>query len=275
MAALLALGASLCWGVADFLGGLASRHLPVLGVLAVTFPVGALGAAAAVLAFGPERPGGSALALAALAGLFGLAGLAALYRGLAVGAMSVVAPISATAPLVPVVVGVARGERPSALQWAGIAFALAGIVLLSREAGATRRVAAGAALGVVAAAGFGLFFLTLDAASDEGALWSALSLRVAGAAVVLVLALVLRPRLPRAPRDVAPLVLVGTLDLSANALFAAASSRGLVSVVSVLASLYPAVVVGLAMLTLGERLTVPRAAGAGAALAGAALISAG
>lgn len=275
MAALLALGASLCWGVADFLGGLSSRRLPVLGVLAVTFPVGALGAALAVLAFGPEMPGRSALAFAGLAGLFGLAGLAALYRGLAVGAMSVVAPLSATAPLVPVAAGVARGERPSALQWAGIALALCGVVLLSREAGSTRRVAAGAALGVVAAAGFGLFFVTLDAASDEGALWSALSLRLAGALVVVALALALRPRLPRAPADLAPLVVVGGLDLAANGLFAAASSRGLVSVVSVLASLYPAVVVGLAMLTLGERLTPPRATGAAAALAGAALISAG
>jgi drug/metabolite transporter (DMT)-like permease len=275
VAALLALGASLCWGVADFLGGLASRRLPVLGVLAVTFPVGALGAVVAVLVFRPDRPDGEALALAALAGLFGLAGLAALYRGLAVGAMSVVAPLSATAPLVPVVVGVARGERPGAWQWAGIALALVGIVLLSREPGGTSRVAAGATLGVVAAAGFGLFFVTLDAASDEGALWSALSLRLAGAAVVVALALVLRPRLPRTPRDAAPLVVVGLLDLSANALFAAASSRGLVSLVSVLASLYPAVVVGLAMLTLGERLTRPRAAGAVAALAGAAFISAG
>jgi drug/metabolite transporter (DMT)-like permease len=274
VAALLALGASLCWGVADFLGGMASRRLPVLGVLAVTFPVGALGAALAVLVFRPDRPDGGALGLAALAGLFGLAGLAALYRGLAVGAMSVVAPLSATAPLVPVAVGVARGERPGAWQWAGIALALAGIVLLSREPGATSRVAAGAALGVVAAAGFGLFFVALDAASDEGALWSALSLRTAGAAVVVALALALRPRLPRTPRDAAPLVVVGMLDLSANALFAAASSRGLVSLVSVLASLYPAVVVGLAMLTLGERLTRSRAAGAAAALAGAALISA-
>lgn len=275
MAALLALGAALCWGVSDFLGGLASRRLPVLGVLAATMPVGALGAAAAVLVVRPEAPGGTTVALAAAAGLAGLVGLLGLYRGMAVGAMAVVAPLSATAPLLPVTVGVARGERPGALQWLGAAVAVVGVLLLSREPGTSRRLAAGALFGVVAAAGFGTFFVALDAASDGGALWPALILRSTAALAVLVAVAAVRPPLPRDRSDAWPLFVVGTLDMAANGLFAAASSRGLVSLVSVLASLYPAVVVLLAIVTLGERLTPLRAAGACAALAGAALISAG
>ena len=273
-AALLALGAALCWGFGDFMGGLASRRLPVLGVLAVTMPTGALiaGAALAVRPHAPPAP--SDLALAAFAGVAGLAGLVALYRGLAVGAMAVVAPVSATAPLIPVTFGLARGERPAAVEWLGVALALAGIVLVSRESGASTRVGAGAGLGVLAAAGFGTFFVALDAASEDGALWPTLSLRVAGAAVVLALALAVRPALPRR-RQLPPLLAVGALDMTANGLFAAASARGFVSLVSVLASLYPAVVVALAAALLGERVGGVRLAGAACALAGAALVTAG
>lgn len=275
MAALLALGAALCWGVSDFLGGLASRRLPVLSVLVVAMPVGALVAVAAVAAVRPDAPDGRTVAAAVIAGLAGLVGVAALYRGLAVGAMAVVAPLSATGPLVPVAVGVARGERPEPVQWLGVLVALVGVLLLSREEVSSRRVAAGALLGVVAAVGFGTFFVALDAASAGGALWPTLVLRSAGALAILAVALVVRPPLPRTRASLAPLFAVGTLDMAANGLFAAASSRGLVSLVSVLASLYPAVVVLLAIATLGERLTRLRAAGAGAALVGAALISAG
>lgn len=274
-AALLALGASLCWGVADFLGGLASRKLAVLGVLAVTMSAGALAAAAALAVFPQAPPTTSDLALAALAGIASLGGLAALYRGLAVGAMAVVAPLSATGPLIPVVFGLARGERPGALQWAGVGLALLGIALVSRERARGTRVAAGAGLGILAAAGFGTFFVTLDAASETGALWPTFALRVSGAVLVLGIAAVLRPPLPRGRRQVTPLLAVGALDMTANALFAAASSRGFVSLTSVLASLYPAVVVALAAGFLGERVGGARLAGAACALAGAALISAG
>ena len=266
-AALLALGAALCWGVGDFIGGLASRRLAVLSVLVVTMPTGAVIAGVVLLLRPTEPPARVDFALAALAGLAGLAGVAALYRGLAVGAMGVAAPLSGTAPIIPVAVGLAQGERPSAVQWAGVALALVGIVLVSRETNAAGRLATGAALGIVAAVAFGTFFTALDAASDEGALWPTFALRVAGGVAIVGIALAARAPVPRGRQQLAPLLVVGTLDMTANGLFAAATSRGYVSLVSVLASLYPAVVVGL--------LAGTRLAGAACALGGAALITAG
>jgi drug/metabolite transporter (DMT)-like permease len=195
--------------------------------------------------------------------------------------MSVIAPISATAAAVPLAVGLARGERPSALQAAGVALALVGVALASREpveeALGGSRLAAGFGFAVLAAIGFGFFFVAVDAASDGGAgvLWVTLVLRSASSGIVLLAALAVRPRLPGEPRTLAALVAVGGLDMCANAFFAAASTRGLVSVVSVLASLYPVVVVLLARTVLKERIARAQQAGVVLALAGVALISAG
>ena len=276
-----ALGASLSWGFSDFLAGLKSRTLAVVAVLAVSQPAGLAFVAVALLVVGGEAPGASESAWAVGAGAVGVLALAAFYRGLAAGAMSVIAPISATAAAVPLAVGLARGERPSALQAAGVGLALVGVALASREpveeALGGSRLAAGFGFAVLAALGFGFFFVAVDAASDGGAsvLWVTVLLRSASSAVVLAAALALRPRLPREPATLAVLLAVGALDMSANVLFAAASTRGLVSVVSVLASLYPVVVVLLARTVLKERIARAQLAGVVLALAGVALISAG
>lgn len=277
----LALTASLAWGVADFLAGLKSRALAVPAVLVVSQPAGLALAAALVIARDAPPPDARHALYAVLGGGVGVLGLAAFYKGLAVGAMSVVAPVSATAAAVPLTMGVATGERPSAFQAAGVGLALLGVVLASREAEVEARrrtrVAAGFGFALLAALGFGFFFVAIDAASAEGTdvLWVTLLLRSASFSVVLAAALALRPRLPRRPASVAALLLVGVLDMSANALFAAASTRGLVSVVAVLASLYPVVVVVLARIALHERIARTQQAGVVLALAGVALISAG
>lgn len=277
----LALTASLSWGVADFLAGLKSRTHAILAVLVVSQPAGLALVAVLVAARGGPAPDARHALYAALGGGVGVLGLAAFYRGLSVGAMSIVAPVSATAAVVPLAVGLATGERPSGLQGAGIGIALAGVLLASREAEVEARrgtrTAAGFGFAVLAALGFGFFFVAIDAASAEGAdvLWVTLLLRSASFAVVLAAALALRPGLPRAPGSVAVLLLVGALDMCANALFAAASTRGLVGVVSVLASLYPVVVVVLARIVLHERIARSQQAGVLLALAGVALISAG
>ncbi|MBD0339174.1 MAG: DMT family transporter [Thermoleophilia bacterium] len=281
IAVALALGASLSWGVSDFVAGLKSRSLSVVAVLAVSQPAGLALVGAALLVWGGQAPTAGEAAWAAAAGAVGLLALASFYRGLAAGAMSVIAPVAATAAAVPLAVGVARGERPTALQAAGVALALVGVVLASREpveeALGGSRLAAGFGFAVLAAIGFGFFFVAVDVAGDGGAgvLWVTLSLRSASLALVLLAALVVRPRLPRDPGTLAALVAVGALDMSANALFAAASTRGLVSVVSVLASLYPVVLVILARTLLGERIARAQQAGVVLALAGVALISVG
>jgi drug/metabolite transporter (DMT)-like permease len=124
---------------------------------------------------------------AASAGLAEIAGLAALYRGLAVGAMGIVAPISAASPVVPLGVDAARGTVPSALQWLGIGLVLTGIVTLSRESSGrgTQRVAAGAGLALLAALGFGAFIVGLDAGADESATWAVAAARMSSVGITV------------------------------------------------------------------------------------------
>ncbi len=277
MAVLLALAAAVGWGCSDFLGGLKARSLPLLTVLTVSMPSGFLVLGPILAARGEGPPDTASVGYGVLAGATGVVGISALYRGLAVGAMGVVAPISATAPLVPVSVGIARGERPSALQALGMAIALIGIVLAGRDpsAAARGRVALGAEFGLLAAASFGLSLVAFDAAAEGDPYWATLVVRLVGCAVVLAVALAARPALPRARGSLFALVAVGLFDVSATTCFAVATTRGLLSVVAVLASLFPVVVVALARIVLGERLVPIQLGGATAAVAGAALISAG
>ena len=275
MAAALALGASLAWGAGDFLGGRAARVIHVLTVVAVSQLVGLAAVLCwAVLSSDAFPPAGD-VAAAAAAGVGGAIGLAALYRGMAIGAMGVVAPISALAPLIPLVVGIAEGERPSAVQLIGTAVALAGVAVLSREPGKRRRRAAGTGLALVAAAGFGSYFVFLDSSADTSVPWAVTIARATAATLAVVGALSvsvsLRPPLPVLPA----LTAVGLADVGANVLFGLASTRGLLAVVSVLASLYPVVTVVLARIVLGERLAISQRVGGAGAIAGATLVAAG
>ena len=274
MAALLALGAGLAWGAGDFLAGRASRVVAVLSVLVIS----QLAGLAAVLAWvaisrDPLPPlRDAAPGVAAGAGV--AIGLATLYRGMAIGAMGVVAPISALSPVVPLVVGSVEGERPSGVQLLGIAVALSGVGVLARDPVA-RGTAAGAGLAIVAAAGFGAYFVFLDAAADASVPWAVAIARATAA--TLSLAAAWRVGAPlRPPRAVLPvLVAVGLADVGANVLFGLATTRGLLAVVSLLASLYPVVTVALARILLGERLALSQRLGGAGAIAGAALVASG
>lgn len=254
-----------------------------------------------------EGPPAEASSLyAALAGMAGTAGIAAFYRGLAVGAMGVVAPISGVAAAIPVAVGVATGERPSTIQVAGIGLALAGVALASREgepspaasdhrlpaleeeagaldhAGARARatpwrgrLAGGVGLALVSAIGFGTFFVLIDRASETDPAWAILTSRLVGLSIIVTLFVALRPAATPRRGDAPALVAVGAFDILAQTLFAVATTEGLLSVVSVLASLYPVVTIVLARVVLGERLRALQRAGAVGALAGVALITGG
>jgi drug/metabolite transporter (DMT)-like permease len=272
----LALGASLSWGVGDFLAGLKSRTLHVLTVLALSQVAGF----AAVLVWlglsGDARPGLTDLGWATAAGVGGCIGLGALYRGMAVGAMGIVAPVSAVSAVIPFTVGVASGERPGPLQVAGIALALGGVALASREPaerGGGR--AAGVGLALVAALGFGLYFVFLDRAAEESVPFAVSTARGVSSLLALAAALVLGITLRPAREHLPVLLVVGLCDVGANVLFGLASTRGLLSIVSVLAALYPVVTVGLAALLLHERVAPGQRAGVAGALVGAALITAG
>ncbi len=275
MAALLALSGALLWGVGDFLGGLASRRLAVLAVLAISQVVGLLGVGVWVALSGDPFPGVVELLPAAGAGIAGIVGLGALYRGLAIGVMGIVAPISAAGPVVPLAADVAQGVVPSPLQWLGVALVVAGVVTLSREpASATgTRMAAGVGLALLAAAGFGAFWVGLDASTDESVPWAVAAVRSTAVAIVLTAVLLTSTPL-RAPASLLLVIVgVGVFDTSANVVVAAASTEGAIGIVAVLSALYPVVTVVLARLVLSERLSASRRIGGVLALAGAALVA--
>jgi drug/metabolite transporter (DMT)-like permease len=217
--------------------------------------------------------------LALAAGGAGTLGLFAFYRALAIGTMSVVAPISACGVALPVLVGVLGGDALTAVTAAGMAIAVAGAVLASREGptDADSEVAPNRAsilLALAAAVGFGTYFTLSDPVADESLPYLLLSARVL--ATVVLGAILLRTPPPRpGRRDVAPLVAAGVLDVGATALYGVALQEGALSVVSVVGSLYPVVTVLLARAILQERLHRLQAAGVVAAFAGIVLIAAG
>ena len=278
IAVAFALGAAVAWGAADFLGGLKSRVAATIVVVAIGQATGLALVGAVVIARGEGPPEARYLGYAVLAGFAGALGIAALYRALAVGSMSIVAPITATGAVIPVIAGVATGERPTTVQGAGLALAFGGVVLAARQQSgdlASGRVAAGVGIALLAALGIGSFLLALDAASEGGVPWALLVQRSVCVVIVLAVAVFVRPSFRVGWRNAGPMVVIGVLDMSANAFFALASTRGLVSVVSVLASLYPVTTVLLARLLLGERIARPQQVGVVVALAGVVLISAG
>jgi drug/metabolite transporter (DMT)-like permease len=274
LAAALALAAAVSWGVGDFLGGLKSRTLRPVAVLIVAQPVGGALLGIWVAARG-QGPPGAAVLWACLAAVFGTTGLIAFYRGMAAGALSIVAPIAGAGAAIPVVWGLARGDHPSALQQLGFAAALFGVVLASFERRPeAARLAAGVGWAAVAMLAFGGYYIPMHAASRGDFLWAAFVFRLTSTAIVAAAWLALRP--PRARRaDLPALAAIGVLDTGGNVCFAAASAKGLVSVVSVLASLYPVATVLLARAFLGERVHRSQELGIALALGGIVLISTG
>ena len=275
----LGLTSSLCWGVSDFIGGLSARRLPLLFVMVSSQAVGLAVVIGVVAIRGTGAPALVRLLPAVGGGLAGIAALTSFYRALAIGTMSVVAPIAATGVSVPVVVGIARGDHPAASQLVGIVIAVIGVVLASREhgpgvedRGASR---ASVALALLAAAGFGCYFVGVQSSARADPMWALLASRVAGVALLLIVAAVQGGIAVARPGRLWPLALMGVLDVSATGLYAVATRHGLLSVVSVAASLYPLATVLLARVVLGERVRRVQELGIAAALAGVVLMAAG
>jgi drug/metabolite transporter (DMT)-like permease len=273
----LALGASLTWGFADFGAGVGSRRLPVFVVAATMQLAGLVSVGVVLLIARDAPPSWRQVAWAVFAGVVSVVGLAAFYRGLAVGTMGIVGPISTMAAMVPFAYGLSTGERPSRLQLAGVALAVLGVVGASLEPhpdGRGRKVGTGVGLALLAALGFGCSLIGLSRAAPGGIAWAVLVMRIVAVPCMVVLAFTVGARAP-SRRMFSMLVAVGVADTGATLLYAAASTRGLLSIVSVLASLYPVVIVVLARVLLAERVARPQLAGVAVALAGVALISAG
>ncbi len=256
MTIVLALASALVYGTGDFLGGLASRRV---AAVVVTFVSQCAGLATLLLVLPFAHGDGlvqSDLAWGAAGGLAGAVALVAFYWALAAGTMSVVAPLTAVvSAVVPVVTGLALGERPSTWALVGVVLALPAIALIAREnAGAhrraTRRVLVAA---LIAGAGFGFFFVALARTSGDTGMWPLVGARVASVSLLAVVLAVTGRRPSVVPEARVTVLAAGVFDTTANALYLAAASRGLLSLVAVIAALYPASTVVLARVVLGER----------------------
>lgn len=272
MAVLLALSAAATVGVADFLGGLASRRVSSWVVVVGAQIAGLL----SLLALQPFLPSatydGRDLLWGAAAGVTGPLGLTQLFRALGKGTMSVVAPISAViAGSLSVLVGVGLGERPSAWAWLGIALALPSIVLISREDATSPTAASPDVLvsAALAGVGFGLFYVCLDRTGEGSGLIPVLASRAVSVPLLTILAVSLgRLALSGAGRSSGAIAASGVLDISGNVLFLYAVREGLLALGSVIAAMYPASTILLARVVLGERMRPIQLLGlAGAALA--------
>lgn len=274
MAGLLA---ALTWGAADFTGGVASRRASALTVVLGSQVVGGLLAAGLAVARTEVALAPEDAVWSAAAGLGGGIALAGFYRGLAVGRMGVVAPITGVlAAAVPVVFGAVLEGLPQPAQLVGIGCALAAVVLVSWSAGqggGDQRTSV--ILAVLAGGGFGMFYVLIDRVSADSLFWPLVAARIAS--VSLMTALVVGGRLPVRPLvAVLPLVLIaGVLDLGGNAFFLLGAQAGRLDVASVLASLYPITTVALAALLLRERIGRLQAVGVVAAVAAIVLIASG
>src|SRR5665648_161986 len=253
LAIALALGASICWGSGDFLGGLTTRRASLWAVIVGSQAVGLVGATLVVVLAGHGWPGLHAVWPVLLGGLASVVAISCFYKALAIGSMSIVAPISATNALIPFLVGLATGERPSAAQLAGVALAAAIVLALT------------------AAVAMGLVLVGYDATARYDALWAMLGGRISSVVVFALVFLVLRPRLEMRRSALPFIVAVGLLDTGANGLFALATTQGYLSLVSVLGAVYPVVTVLLAYGLLRERIAPHQMVGAVGPLAGIAL----
>ncbi len=279
MAIVLALAASVSWGLADFLAGLASRRVSVPVVLLLV-EGGGLVVIAVVTAVwgGPFFDDAQDFWSAVGAGLSGVAGLGCFYGALSLGTMSVVAPIASAGVALPVIVGIATGNRPSVVTAAGLAAIVVGVVLASREehddAEATEAGRKALGLALLAAIGLGGFVVLVDAPADFSIPWTLTVSRAAAMPFIALVILRTRAVFP-AGRLGLGIAAVGCIDLLATVLLSTAQTKGDLSVVSVLGGMYPVVTVLLAAAVLHERVRTPQLVGIVCALGGVGAVAAG
>ena len=278
----LALGfsASLCWGLADFSGGLETRRLPAPIVVLVSQFIG-LAVLGAVLAFGTNViPTGGSLVAACLAGVAGAVGITAFYRALSIGTMSVVAPIAATGAIVPVrAFGLFGGDRPSPIQEVGMLAAAVGVILAAQDGQANRKERRQSqrsiVLALVAAISLGSGLAALDRATGAGTLQAVFCARVVSVSLLLLVCLIVRSSVGGLKANLPGLAAIGLLDTSATVLYTVATTYGLLSLVAASSSLYPVVTVVLARALLAERIRPIQSVGVTTAVGGVLLLTAG
>jgi len=284
---LFALLSAFGYGVSDFVGGIASRQVAALRVVLVSYPLAMVLLTVLAFSFGGEVSTG-AVVWGALCGVSQAFGVWWFYAALGAGPISVVSPLTAILVAgVPVGVGLALGERPSAVAYAGIAVALVAVVLVSREvrderdeeadspAKAHRFTTTVAWLTVGSGLAFGLNFVLIDQAPVEARLWPLVFARIAASALVVVIALVTRNLAVPSGVPLRLALAAGAVDTIANVAMLMALQASMLSLASVLISLYPAATVALALLVLRERVTAWQVSGMVLALVSVGMIATG
>lgn len=276
----LAAASALCYGIGDFSGGYAAGKSKVLSVLVVSQACGLLVALSSIAFARPDLPGVADLAWGFTGGLVGAFGIFTLYRGIAKGVVAIVSPTAAlVSATLPIVVGLAFGDRPGTHAFVGMALCVPAVALLSLGPKGGEPGHSGAAdsliQGSVAGLGFGLFYVALSRPGVGSGSWPLVAARVASIAVAVMFMLVRREPLAVNRGGRLPAILAGILDMSANILFVSASSAGMLSIVAVIVSLYPAPTVLMARFVFKQRVGPLKAAGLAIALSGLALISVG
>ncbi len=274
LAIVLALGTSVAYGVSNFFGPLLGRSHPQAAVLLVGQLAALAGAFVLVAAVADPVPSAHGIALGLLAGVGNILGLATFYRAAELGPISIAAAIGATGTTLPVIYGLASGESLQVNEAAGIVLAIAGAILASQKGDPVVIPPKAAAWAVLSAFGFGGFLIALPEAVDRGGTaWALLDARLAVVVLLVAGALVLRAPMRAGSRALPKLALPGLLLLAGTLMYAEATQRGLLSVVSVLASLATVVTVTLSYFILGERLNALQRTGVAAATLGVVLLA--
>ncbi len=275
-AILLSLCACVAFGSADFIGGLKSRSTPLLTVLLISHVAGFLAIGVLFQFSDASFPSGVRILYTIGAGIASISALACLYQAMVVGPISVAAPITASGAVLPVIAGVFSGDSPGNLQKIGVFLAIVGIILVSMESGEkTQQIGLGVILGLIAGICVGAYFILIDAASTDSPIGAAFSMSLSALCLIFVCTIFQKPDLHISKPSYVWIALVGILETSAEALFAVASTLGMLSIVSVVSSLYPAVTVLLAKFLLKEQLETRQWIGVWIAIGSLAFISAG
>lgn len=275
MAAILALLSSLTWGSSDYLGGMLAKRRPAIAVVGGSQPFGLLLALAGALLTGKWFFSQEILIDGIASGVSGLAGLICFYTALSSGRMGIVSPISSLGVMLPLFIGLAHGEEPSRMQMLGIGVAIVGIVLASGPEVRGGANAKPVIFAFCAAVTFGLAIFFMARGADASPIMTIVTMRITQVSILALVAIALRSIGGLVKQDLPMLAAIGFSDALANILFTSAAALGLLSITSVLGSLYPMVTVVLAWWLNRERLARVQYWGIGATMIGVLAITVG
>ena len=250
---LLAVFSSIAYGAADFCGGLATKRSPLLTVVIFSQLAGGILLAIALPLLPPSSPSAMDFAWGAAAGLAGGIGVAWLYRALSKGVMSVIAPVTAVcAVIVPLLVGMALGERPTFAAMSGVLLAIVAIILVSQSG--EKVASTGVPLAIASGIAIGVFLVFLARSGSSAGQWPLIAARIVSVSFFAILGLIRREKLTPSRASLPLVIGGGALDMLANVLYVIAVRGGMLSIVATLTSLYPTSTIILARMVLRERL---------------------